>query len=174
MLRPLLAAAVLFSLSLTPSVQAASSSQTANFRQLYGESYRLETDFGVLELFLDDQGATQIQGHMKDDTNSTWSSVDARGIDPSNHTYFSERELGEVDGQAFLKFKAPDEEIEIMVVNNYGVDRMPDYLLDFWRQTVPGCIVEMNGKLKMPTAVVMITPAGLQVVGAFVEIVPIK
>ncbi|MBT3784873.1 hypothetical protein HOF92_07835 [bacterium] len=152
---------------------SASSPRKEIFQELYkightsprapGDSFVVNGPLGVIDVYHDASGNTQIRG----DVDGT--KFDSLG---DSQIPITDRKVGVEDGSAYVQFISND--MTLLLVNNYGAEKMPAQLRDMLNAMNPGCVVSEDGKVFIPTAVVLITPAGLNPIAGYPEVISLR
>lgn len=156
--------AVLLAFSAAPG-SAGELSRAERFSLLFGSgNYEIETQFGRISI-------SQIDGHTE--LSGEFQGITFSSENPSAQLYFESSELREEEGRKSLVFDGPGA-MDVILVHDYNVDRMPAQERAFLESLMPGIFVEVDGHVQVPTAVLFVSEAGISFMAGFADHVPLQ
>lgn len=170
-MRRILVATMLAALAASSGVRGADVQiRRANFIHQNHQTWKVRTDLGMLEVYLDAEGRTQFRGEF----DGTHVGTEARAKRSATFLLFTRTEAGDEGGRAYLKFSNSSEGSTIYLTNHYDVLLLDPAARAYWKKTSPGSIQLGALGPYMPTAVLYASGSEPIVLAAYGDEIPLR
>ena len=149
--------------------EASERRRRARFARLYRNPFVMDIPGARLNVFYDEEGLLQIRGRFGKMELTTV--VGDSLLSPDRYE-FTDRRAGEQKGVPFIEFS--DADMRLVITNDYNVDKLNPARRKQWQKLVPGSVIDKEGSMRMPTAVVLFSEAGAMIIGAFDVEIPLQ